>query len=309
MPDGSLLVSAERSAEETRGMVKVVDARGLNLDEIIREVVSAYRAGYDSIVVFYGESELELPKRLIEECKERLADLMVVAEKPSMIVFSIASSSRPDQLSRLMTLMVKNILEMTEDLVENAKKENVEKLKEIYKRDSVVDKIYFMVAKILSKTLSGEASLAEAGLKSYAEVLHFYHAVKTLERISDHICSASCALVKLYSHGEKLANDALLLMEDTARAERDMLNALLKLDVRQAKSVASLSENIKKKLEKYLIEESNTDKHSVLLDLHRITSYLLDIAEIVIDVNSVREFVQLKTKYLAEMSKIGAESR
>lgn len=304
MPDGSLRVTAERPREELGWMTRVVDARGSSLEDAVRDVISSYIAGYDSIVVLYDEEKEELSWKLVEVCGERLADLLVVSENPGMIVFSIARRQRAGNLAKLSSLMVRAILEITDELVESARKRDIEKLRSLRDRDNIVDKIYFMMTKTLSKTLSGEISLAEAGVKSYVEILHLYHAAKTLERLSDHLSSASQTLAKLFSSQKELSEEALALIEETVKIEKEMLSAFLKLDVRQAKVAAASSEALRRKLERYLAEESDADKHSIALDFYRVASYTLDIAEIVIDINSVRELLQSRARYITELSKI-----
>jgi hypothetical protein len=149
-----------------------------------------------------------------------------------------------------------------------------------------------MVTRYLTKVLIGEVTVDKAGISSHAEAVHYYHAFKTLERIADHLAGIALESSKLVEVGGKLEVGLIKLLEELSLALRTLVEALVKLDVEVARSIALQVEVLKTKLGELAInfESVNRDTRytSIMTSIGRLLGYSLDLAEIVFDIKTIK---------------------
>ncbi len=297
MPDNSLRVRPEPRVSEVK-LSKIIDlGSGLDVNTAMREIVAAYIAGFETFKVNFNSRALEAARKLRSLMDSKLANIILVDESANSFTYKIVGLPKPLTMIDAVSWLSRLVNNMFSDLLKGLKEGDLEALKLVRERDDLVDKAYLMVIRYLTKVLMGEVTVDKVGISSHAEAVHYYHAFKTLERIADHIASLSLEFVKLLESGDKLEFGFVKFLEELSLVLKTVTEALVKLDIGVARSVAVQIEILKTKLKELAINFESLNKDArytgIITSVGRLLGYSLDLAEIVFDIKAVKVVTEI----------------
>lgn len=180
---GELVITSEnqQKQQESRELTLQIDNK--DISEIRRSIVSAYIDGFNSITIA-GKAL----KDRVDEIKEILQNLMaleVVEETSNKIVtkdFIDISKTNIWELVRKMDIT-------TREMIADAKKflqASHVSTKNIYLRDDDINRIYYLLLRIIKQAISNPA-VAKSHKLSELQLLSFWEIVSYIEKISDEV--------------------------------------------------------------------------------------------------------------------------
>jgi len=296
MPDNSLRIRAEPRLAEVE-LTKVIDlCSGLDVNTALREIVAAYVAGFEIFNINFDDGTLDALKKLKDVMNSKLANLMVVEESRSSVTFKVVSSPKPISVREFASWISRLVGNMFSDLLRGARDGDVAALEAVWKEDDLVDKAYIMATRQLTRALMGETALDSLGSVSQAEVIHYYHAFKTLERMADHLSSIAIEAKGLIEKWGKIDGILVNFMEEVYGAAKAAFEALIKLDVETSRNIALQIEALKTKLMNISASINSVSGdpayNSILISVGRLLGYSLDLSEIVFDIAAVRSVAE-----------------
>jgi len=297
MPDNSLRIRPEPRLAEVK-LTKIIDlSSGLDVNTAMREIVGAYVAGFEVFKINFNGRTLDALKKLRDVMNSKLANLMVVEESQDSVTFKVVSSPKPMSVREFTSWISRLVSNMFSDLLRGIREGDVTALEAVWERDDLVDKAYIMATRQLTRVLMGEATLDSLGLGSQAEVIHYYHAFKTLERMADHLSSIAIEAKGLIERWGKIDSSLIKFMEEVSGAAKASFEALIKLDVETSRGIALQIEALKTKLMNISASITSVSKdpayNSILISVGRLLGYSLDLAEIVFDITAVRSVAEV----------------
>lgn len=283
LQDGSIRVAAATDARPgDRELIVDADALSGGVGTLVRLLVSAYIAGFDTIRVTFTSASKGIVDRARRIAESIMIGFVAVEETSNIIVFqNVADVGRIDLLGAL-SRQARVAYSMLRDV---AFPSGSEVLSLIAERDQVVDRLYLYVARQLSLVLQGRIPVHRLGLYSQAEALHYIVASKSIERVADH------AVILAGKHsGGGVVPEALSLLEEAAELFRSSSESLTRLDMQLASASAAKGEALREEIDSLLRGEPGSPRLPayILENVKRIVGYSLDISEAAIDVAVLR---------------------
>ena len=287
LPDGSLLIRPGESGGRGREKrVAVVSARDKKPAMIIREIVSLYVAGYDVIELSYSDRDYEAVAAARNVLSRILLGFDVLEEERGRTRFYVVLDEGSIGFWDAYSRMARTATSMLETLSEAVEKLDSRLASMVAERDDLVDKLYLLQSRQLTLALMGEESLEELGLTTYAEALHIFLAIKSIERIADH---ATLIAEAFQASPEPIAEcNAAAILRAEAGLLRKASKLLEKPDPAAAHQLAEESGETRRATRKCKERGTGAEELRAYDSMERIAGYLQDIAEAAIDVISIR---------------------
>lgn len=285
--DGSLSVRTKNSPDIH--LTKTIFIENKDGDNLVREVIAAYIAGFTSI-------ELKAPKILskqrdtVRKTVNMLIGPEIIEETLDKIV--LQDILNPSELS--VKKSIRRMFMMTRAMQENAiralKEKDFDLAKDVMERDNEVDKLFLLVSKQFRMVMR-DISIADKFEMSMEEHLDMRLASHPLERIGDH-ASKICAQVVMMGDRE-LPKGIITAIDEvnqlSMKAVEDSVDALFKKNIDLANTTFAKRNELSKKIIK--IEEEVIGLNSeislplgIILDsIDRSCDYGCNIAEIAIN--------------------------
>ena len=156
-----------------------IDVSKLNIRDIERKIISYYIQNYNIIRIF-GKNLNEKSKD-IKDCIQNLMALEIMEETSEKIVakdFLKMEELSPLDLIKRMDIITRAMLLDTNKIPE----ENL--LESIYERDRDVNRLTFLVFRILEYLLKNQSESSQKGINSKM-ILKYYNISRSIERIGD----------------------------------------------------------------------------------------------------------------------------
>lgn len=297
MPDNSIRIRPEPRLSEV-SLTKIVDlSMGVDVNTAMREITAAYVAGYENFRIVFNSRSLEAARKLRSLIDSKLANLILVEESGDSLTFKVIGPPKPLSAKDATSWISRLVNTMMSDLLRGVKERDLGLLEVVRERDDLVDKAYIMSVRQLTRALMGEVTMESIGLITQAEALHYYHAFKTLERIADHISNLAIEARRFIEGGARIESSIVKILDEISSTLRNACEALVKLDVETARSIALQVEVLKTKLTELSMKIEGTSGNlrydNILNSVGRILSYTLDLAEITFDIKSVRSIAEI----------------
>ncbi len=307
LPDGSLRIYPRDSAlKGRRGLGKSIRLDGSkNLTIAIKEVVSFYLAGYDSLRVVFDKSSRELAESLRTIIESSMLGFNVLEETVDSITFYTTIDSSSIKSFDALARIFRTTLSMLNDVREGLEARSTTVLGNVVERDWLVDRLYLLVVKQLTRALMGHMSLEELGLKSPAETLHVFLAAKSIERVADHAVLMAQHGSRLINAGHSVPREILELLRRVYEGFEAAGRAFISLDKTAASKAAILIEDNRSREDKIKTETLSRggppELYLILDSMRRINGYSLDIVETVFDIVAIREYIEDREKIAAPL--------
>jgi phosphate uptake regulator len=289
-PSGFLIIEPPSKKRRERRIAKV-KLYPNDIGRTIRESVSAYIAGYDEIDISFDEKHRETALRLRRLLEEIVLGLSLLEETPNTMKFYTVINPQSIRFIDVLKKECRVANSMLNDILIACEKFDPEMLKSVIERDQLVDKLYILALRQLTGALLGELKLSELELKTIAETIHIFIAIKSIERIADHATIISSELLQI---GLKVCKKSLWITAVLSQLNK-LLNsackALAEISREDAHEIAKEASSLRAKAKD--IREGEALRGNVVIfrvidSLDRIAGYLIDISEAIIDISTIR---------------------
>lgn len=290
---GSTLVLLERadgSLNITPGyrIEKNLEAATLEFSPLIeREIISKYMLGFDLITV---SSRDRLKSEDLEHLKavtRRLIGLEIVEENSRTVKLQCLlepTAFPPERILRREYLLVAS---MHRDLILCLSEKDVHLADAIVKRDDEVDRLYFLLVRIL-RTIIRHPAMSEELHFPPIDCLDYRLVASFIEAIADQLVGiAEQVSPRLPSAPDPFLNSLQDLLSETFKLHEEAIHSFLSKEFKQANKVRErrqvLSERLRS-LEAKIAElplQEFLYAFTILSSLARILDYVVDIADMV----------------------------
>ncbi len=287
LPDGSLrIVPPGRAVERGEEVAVVRVSRDRDANTVVREVISYYLAGYKAIRIEFNTVEESFAQQLVSLIQSTVMGLEVLDEdRSSITLHSVIDTEFMDTWSAVKRLM-RVAASMLDDLIKAMKSCDRKLLENIVRRDNLVDKLYLLVVKQITKSLLG---LDTSSPITPPEAIHVVMAAKSVERVADHATGMAKALLELGSSSPvpeeyvDLVQKALDVFRNSCKALAEMNRELAMQVARAVDELKQEEREIRKKT-----EVSDPALRMLMEGVRRVLAYSIDIAEAVLDITALR---------------------
>ena len=291
-PDNSLLLipRRERVEKPLEAVLKVSPES--SPEEVARELIACYLAGYDTIKVRFSGRVDEYKSYLKKIMRTKLIGLESVEESTDYIVIRCLLGYVDFPISDALNRMYLMALSMCKDALKALKEREHVLVKDVIQRDDEVDRLYLFCIRQLKSAVENAILMRELGLKSTRECLGYRLIIKSIERVADHAVSIAEQIPLIKLSGDSKIIDKISKMGELAlKIYENAILSLFRSNIKQANKVITevgVISRIEKELVKMIFEarldtETAIGLRLVIESLKRIAEYGADIAEIVIN--------------------------
>ncbi len=293
LADGSLRISPSPSGRRGQ-LTKVIDASKYgDVSSLMREIISHYLAGYNSIRIEYGAERKDLAERVKEIIESSILGFSVLEGTATSMTFYAVLDPSSMSLDDAASKLVSDALHMLEDTLRGMRERDSSLLEGVIRQDQLVDKLYLLVAKQLTIALMNPVNVRDFGLETPAEAPHLFLAAKSVERIADHATIVARNTMDLILEGGEIPPNILDSLEEAIELFRDVSSALTSPNKEKAEEVAKLIERVGRGPSAWEERYADPRLYAIVESIGRIFGYSLDIAEAIIDVSTVREAARM----------------
>lgn len=290
-PDCTLLLIPRQKPEEQLE-ARITATPEYRPEELARELIACYLAGYDVIRVNFTGRVDEFKLYLKNLMRTKLIGLESIEESANHMLIRCLVGHVDFPIKEVLNRMHVMTLSMCRDALKALRDGDESLANDVIQRDDEVDRFYLFCVRQLKAAVENALLMRELGLKSPRECLGYRLIIKSIERIADHATriASQIPLVKARRNSPimegviKLGGAALSIyekaMESVFKMNLKRANKLI-LEVESLKSLEN--ELVKRFSESKLNMEAAVGLRLIVESLRRIAEYGADIAEIVIN--------------------------
>ncbi len=290
-PTGALII--EPPLAENKGKKAIIKIRldPNDIGKTIRECVSAYIAGYNEIIIFFDEKDRDSATKLRKILEEVTLGLNVLEEGPNFLKFYTVIDPRSMKFLDVISRACRVARSMINDVHTACITYERALLESVIERDQLVDKLYILALKQLTGALLGNFRITELELKSIAETIHIFIAIKSIERIADHATIIATELLRLGIDQCSSRNEITRMLDIISSLIGSTCKTLTKLSKEEAHEIARRASELRKNLRDVRDKEALRGNLPVLRifdSIERVAGYLVDISEAMIDIGTIK---------------------
>ncbi len=297
--------SEVRIEQTTEGLLRVFppnfekdESKQLLLDitpkaqsSIVNLLIGAYLVGAGEIELHFKEPIDLATREEISRWIRRLPGFEILDEHSDS--FTISDTSEKQVIAPILKRQFRTTKYMLDSFIAAMESEDFEETTRILDRDEDVNRHRYFVERLCHLALRNPSYARKISI-SPSDALHFSLAAKYVERIADHICEATTALINMKQVDaplKKVAHAVLQSYDDTMKtffsvdSLRNHENQDVASQTQEAFAALTESNRLAKKLGKLDPGKRDVSSQRVLLVLHleRIASYSADIGEVAIN--------------------------
>lgn len=285
--DGSLSLRTRNSPDVHHN--KVIYIEGKDGDNLVREVIAAYIAGYTSIEL-KANKIMSKQRETVRKTVNMLIGPEIIEETLDKIVLQDILNPAELSVKKSIRRMYMIARAMQENAIRALKEKDFDLAKDVMERDNEVDKLFLLVSKQFRMVMR-DISIADKFDMSMEEHLDMRLASYPIERIADHATKICNSVIHISN--KEVPKEILDSIEEahtlSIKIVEDSIDALFKKNIDLANSTFIKRAEVDKKLLK--IEESVIQLSSdisvplgIILDsISRMCDYGSNIAEIAIN--------------------------
>jgi len=258
-------------------------------EEVMRELISVYQAGFDIIEIRFESPSPEVKSAVKDAVRRRLMGMEILSESASSITMQCFAKHVEFPLQDALARSGEIASSMSDDAVKALLTRDRRLGEEVFQRDDEVDRLFHYMTRQLNVALERPGVMEELGLTSPMECLSYSFIAKAVERVGDH--AASIALIA-QEIGEK-PTEALSLAinamsQEAIKVFEDSLTSVREKDRELANGIVNRVKEIRRKRYEKAVERvmkwRTSPRNASLIktaleDLMRIAEYSADIAE------------------------------
>jgi len=248
-----------------------------------RQIIAAYLMGYDLIEVFDPNGIAQEYRREIEKVTDLLIGLEVVREDSKSLLLECLWLRKGGVWNyiRRMDFIARS---MYKDAISGLLDHDINLLQNVIERDIKVDKLYFLVVRMIRSMLLDLGSLLHKGI-NLLRLLDYRLIAKNVEEIADYSEDMARRSIAILSQRLRLPTAIERLYEITCEIEKledRVMHAYETAEVSAVPDFISIIHSLKddiSSLERKLSHRSN--------ELRSITEYLFRIIDLIADVSDL----------------------
>jgi phosphate uptake regulator len=258
-------------AKEEKETETEIELGKKNLDLITRTLITKYIQGYDTVVIkSKGYITPEIRKGL-KDISSLLIGMEEFGETSNEITFRMLMREKgnvEDTVLRMHRMSLSSLEELLKNISPGEYNENI--LKDIVRRDSDIDKFYFLVLRQLSS------------LGSYDAIM-WIQVAKSIERISDHVENIASHMLA----GGKVKEEHMKEHEKLIEMYSDVRLALVNRSAKKADEILGQVKSFRVRETQMMngLKSTNPDTLLIYGSFRRIGEYISDIAEVIINMS------------------------
>lgn len=291
-PDSSLLIVPRRDIRTNVRSEAAIDVTpGLERDVLLRHFISYYLAGYDTIRINLGRSDISLRTFIREGIRKKLVGVEIIEEASTGILTQCLSGFVDLPLKKALERMSIIAAGMLTDAVTVLQAGGKGLGDEVVQRDDEVDRFYHFLLRQLNIAVRDRSVIQEIGLGSARDCLGYRLVAKSTERVADHAASIASQAEGLGPLSDALVRKVQEMASLSRKVFEGSIAALLRLDAKLAEDCIGKTVEVVQ-LEKKLSGEIFATKMGgpqiasiklMLESIRRVAEYGADISEIAID--------------------------
>ena len=285
--DGSLAIRTRNVPEVHHS--KTIYIEGKEGDNLVREIIGAYIAGFNSIELRSGKI-LSKQREIVRKTVNMLIGPEIIEETADKIV--LQDILNPAELS--VKKSIKRMYMISSSMQENAimalKEKDFDLATDVAERDSEVDKLFLLVSKQFRMVMR-DISIADKFDMSMEEHLDMRLCAYPLERIGDHATKICNMVLQI---GDKDVPVGIVIEIENAnklsmKIVENAIDAMFKKNISQANSTFIMRKELTERLRKLdeTVLKLNSDVSvplGIILDsIDRVCDYGCNISEIAIN--------------------------
>lgn len=288
--DGALFIAPKRTLGEE---ATILVSEASDAEATLRELISYYLAGYESIRVKLERPFPQLVQKLKESIRRWLIGVEVVEESSIELLTQCLNVYVNMPIKKTIERMGKIASSMQKEAIVALSREDATLAHEVIQRDDEVDRLYHLLVRHLNIATSNPVALKPLGISNRQDCLGYMMAAKSIERSADH----AMAIAKLVELMDESAHDVSMRLEEVGNRTNEVfensIKALLEEDTKMAndtiKRVYELTDTIES-IDMQLLKPTLGYKTSMLgrfmlSSLRRIAEYSEDISETVFNIS------------------------
>ncbi|MHA1588994.1 MAG: PhoU domain-containing protein [Candidatus Njordarchaeales archaeon] len=296
LPNGKLLLSPyEFEERRTQRRARLIIHSKNSINEMIRDFVTYYLAGYDLIEVRFDEGIRHYKNILKSFVRERLIGVEIIEESAQHVLVQCIVRYNELPLKKAIERMSVLGEFMIDDAIRAFVDFDKDLAEEVIRRDNEVDRFYFYIVRQLKQLISEATIRLPDEMKHPREFLGYRLVVKSIERVADHASKIALSAKRLDNKlPEHLRGIFIKLSRDVRKIFRESITSFLERNGERAHTIIDESMKFSKNCDSLFLEIlSNIDAKtaaliSLVLDsIKRIADYSADIAEITINVSII----------------------
>ena len=293
IPHEKIPAGKNRGAEVT-----IAPEKDQDRDQVLRNILAQYLAGYDIIRVrFPSSARPDLRTYLRESARKMFVGSEIIEESKDELIVQCLSSygdlPAPKVISR-MSLIAKLMLR---DAVDSLKRQDTAMAEEIVRRDEEIDRFYLFIIRQLTMAVLNRSLILEIGLADPRDCLVYRVVSKSLERIADHATTIAKMVPaidgplppRLIDEMSKASDLTINVLDDALKALAKSDGTLANRSIASAKSIEKEAESVMDKLFSFKLSQKTIVAVRLALEsLKRIAEYSEDVAEMGINLTARR---------------------
>ncbi len=302
LSDGSLLVRPTGRPKTVDNIVTIKIDDSMTPDKLVRKLIAYYIAGYDIIEVKAPEGmSLDFKNSIRSAIKRMLFGAELVDESMEYIRIQILTRSINIPIDKLLTRMSNIALNMHLDAMRALRSKDRDILKEIIERDDDVDRLYFLIVRLLASAIYKPYEALELGISDPIEALEYRLVARHLERVADHATIISSMYLDILN---ELNHSIVSILSRMCNAGKEALtlamDSLVNMDLEKAEKA------IKKRFDMRDLEDEAVNKlyelgnprviaalRMAIESYRRVSEYSAGIAEIAINISARKSNIKV----------------
>ncbi|MBU0666309.1 MAG: PhoU domain-containing protein [Nanoarchaeota archaeon] len=275
--DDTLIISTNIKQEKKEKKELVINTEKKEISSLIRELRAAYLNDYFRIVV-KGKNLKDYKSQIKSTIKDLVA-LEPIDEDQEKVVarnfLNISDVSIKDIFRRIDNITRSMLI----DMISCLKNEDVSK--EITERDADVNRLVFLVLKIL-KTSAKDSNTAKAININGIQIIRFWEAILHIEKIADEAKRNARLNATINKNKGKIMVDELEELQKTVLKQyEDVMKAFYKEDIALSDKVSSERFELMKKFDEYFEKNRGLEIADICSKMKSVLSQINDISKIV----------------------------
>ena len=289
-----LLMPPEAPRDEE--IVRIIKlGEGESKHRVLRRVISYYLNGAD-VIIIRGEGGYIHPdlRRYIKEyVRKLLFGVELMEESGSEIGFHVLTSDIELPIKSIIRRMGEIAINMHRDTLSSLLSRDIDMLTEIQSRDDDVDRLYFLVIRLIKNYLRNRVVLRDRDIEEVTDLLEYRIVARHLERAADHATIIAGYMKRIIDKMD--AGDLNMLIglgRLSCRILEASIDALLNRNIdmaeetiRERNEVRGMEEEALNILFKYRDPEVISIIRLAIESLRRVSEYGAGISEIAINIS------------------------
>jgi len=306
LPDGTMLINPKLKKSEREQTKKVIYVGSSDNEQLFREFIGAYLAGYNLIEFRTNGNSSKNVRQDIRDLTHNVIGPQLIEESSNTMVLRDLLDSSDFSMVKGIKRMHMITRDMHQDAIGVLNSRNREVAEDVESRDQEVDKLYWMISKQYNQVIRDVFFADKMGV-SAIEAQGYLLVARSLERVADHAGRIAANAAKVREK-EGLAPKIMAMSAEVIKLLDDAVGSFNQNNFDNANEVVNrahlLSRNIENLSQEVLLmkgEATNIVPLAYIVDsIERTRAYASDIGEAAINHCFVTEYNNMIAKLGAQ---------